>query len=337
MIPLQTGSPHPVSHIVFSPDGDAVAVAQPNTGVTILERASGRTLAVCAMPRRAYLTGLTFCGNGRFIAAAHAKGLEAFDARTGTPVYKNFHYPQPRQLAVRGDVVVAIASEDYTALRPMLKVTEEGVVAGPSKSLFYRNGLAFVSCAPDASRVLSVVGDRLVLLDVAAARELIEIESPVDDPQAKCVAKFCPFGKRFVLNDGRTLGVYDASELTEEEAEGEQQADIPLVQRANGTQTAVAVEVAPMPHTLLAPCFSLRPDKVCERGWYPPFALLADGRGLLVKRPRNRIQLWDAPTGSLVNEWSWRFEWVTCVAVSADGCTAVAGGRFGRVLLWDLE
>jgi WD40 repeat protein len=49
------------------------------------------------------------------------------------------------------------------------------------------------------------------------------------------------------------------------------------------------------------------------------------------------VQLWDAPTGTLVNEWSWRFEWVTAVALSADGLTAVAGGRFGRVILWDLE
>src|SRR6266545_1012677 len=121
MIPLQLGSPHPVSHIIFSPDGSAVAVAQPHTGVTILERASGRTLAVCAMPRRAYLTGLTFCGNGRFVATAHAKGLEVFAATTGAPVFKNFHYPQPRQLAVRGNVIVAAAADTYTALRPLLK------------------------------------------------------------------------------------------------------------------------------------------------------------------------------------------------------------------------
>jgi len=95
---------------------------------------------------------------------------------------------------------------------------------------------------------------------------------------------------------------------------------------------------APRPHVRLEPVFVLRPERAAEAGeWLPPFALLADGRGLLVKRPRNRVQLWDAPTGTLVNEWSWRLEWVTCVAVCADGLTAVAGGRFGRVLLWDLE
>jgi WD40 repeat protein len=291
---------------------------------------------VCAMPRRAYLTGITFCGNGRFVATAHAKGLEVFDATTGAPVFKNFHYPQPRQLAVRGETVVATAADTYTALRPMLKATEDAVFAGTLKAIFFRSKLAFVSCAPDASRVLSADGNRFVLMDVASDRTVAEIECPAGDPSGERAVKFCPLGKRFVINDGRTLEVYDASGLTEEEAEDDQSADTPLVQRANGTQTAVAV--APMPHTLLAPVFALKPDDSRQTwGWYPPFALLADGRGLLVKRPRNRIQLWDAPTGRLVNEWSWRLEWVTCVAVSADGLTAVAGGRFGHLLFWDLE
>src|SRR4051794_15809730 len=106
MIPLQTASPHPVTHIVFSPDGAAVAVAQPFHGVTILERATGRTLTVCAMPRRAALTSLTFSGNGKFLAAAHAKGLEVFDASTGVPVFRNFHGPQKFHLAVWGDTLL---------------------------------------------------------------------------------------------------------------------------------------------------------------------------------------------------------------------------------------
>ena len=333
MIPLQTASPHPVTHVVFSPDGAAVAVAQPNYGVTILDRGTGRALAVGAMPRRAALTGLAFCGGGKYLAAAHAKGVEVFDAATGAPVFKNFHYPHPRHLAVRGNVVVATAADTYTALRPLLNATEEAVTPGSSKSIFFRGDLAFVACAPDASRVLSARGNRLVLLDVATDRGVAEIDLHASEPGGEWVAQFCPLGRRFAINDGRTLDVYDACELAEEEAD-DQSADTPLVQRANGTRTAVA----PMPHSLLEPQFVLKPEKrVFPRGWYPPFALLADGRGLLVKRPRNRVQLWDAPTGTLVNEWSWRFEWVTCVAVCADGLTAVAGGRFGRVILWDLE
>ena len=331
MIPLQTAAPHPVTHIVFSPDGSTVAVAQPHYGVTILDRASGHTIAVCAMPRRAALSGLTFCGDGRYLAAASAKGLEVFDASTGARVFANFHYPQGNVfLATRGDVLLGAAPTNYTALRPLLKANEAVAPPEVTKSVLYRRDLTPVACAPDGSHVLSADRNRFVLLNVDADRTIAEIERPADVNGP--ATKFCPLGRRFAINDGHALDVYDVDRSVEEEAE--QPNDTPLVQRANGTQTATA----PMPHTVLAPTFTLKPDKLAEAGrWYQPFALAADGRGLLVKRPRNRIQLWDAPTGTLVNEWSWRFEWVTCVAVSADGLTAVAGGRFGRVLLWDLE
>lgn len=325
MIPLQTASPHPVTHIVFSPDGAAVAVAQPHHGVTLIERATGRTRTVCAMPRRGALTGLTFCGAGKFLATASAKGLEVFEAATGVPVFQNSHGPQKFHLAVRGDVVLGCPPRSYTALRPMVKATD--TITGPdsTKAILYRGALTFVTCAPDGSHVLSTDGNRLVLLNVASDRTVAEIELPVNEPTVIPLAQFCPLGRRFALTDGRTLDVYDPTGLSDDGDDPPGTDDPP-------------VEVAPMPHTLLAPVFTLRSDRPgVERDWYPPFALLADGRGLLMNRVRNRVQLWDAPTGTLMNEWSWRFEGVTCVAVSADGLTAVAGGRFGRVLLWDLE
>lgn len=331
MIPLQTASPHPVTHIVFSPDGSAVAVAQPHYGVTILDRATGGTIAVCAMPRRAALTGLTFCGGGRYLAAAHARGLEVFDAATGARAVGKIHSPRRYQLAARGDLLLG-AAPGYTALRGLLKATDGALAPVSSKALVCRGDLTFAACAPDGSHVLGAARDRFVLMNVAADRPVAAVEYPAGERPANRVVKFCPFGKRFALGDGRTIEVYDTAALADE-GEEDQPADTPLVQRDNGTRTAVA----PMPHTVLSPVFALKPADDKTAMWYPPFALLADGRGLLVKRPRNRVQLWDAPTGTLVNEWSWRFEWVTCVAVCADGLTAVAGGRFGRVLLWDLE
>ncbi len=337
MIPLQTASRHPVTHILFSPDESTVAVAQPHYGVTLLDRATGRTRAVCAMPRRAALTGLAFCAGGTHLAAAHPKGIEVFDAATGAAVASNFDYPQRCQLARAGGTVVGAASwygRRAVLVRELLRVTGGTISPFPTKALVYRDDLALVVCAPDASHVLCTKRNRLVLLNVAADRSAAEFERPGPEPDARLVASFCPLGRRFAINDGRTLDVYEIEASVDEEDEDDQQADIPLVQRANGA----AVAVAPMPHALLAPTFTLSPAKRRPGcAWQPPFALAADGRGLLVKRPGNRIQLWDGPTGTLVSEWSWRLEWVTCVAVSTDGLTAVAGGRFGRVLLWDLE
>jgi hypothetical protein len=332
MIPLQTASGHPITHILFSPDGSTVAVAQPHHGVTLLERGTGHARAVCAMPRRAAFTGLTFCGAGRYLAASTAKGLEVFDTDTGAPVAACFSAPcKEVKLAERDGSVVGVgrgiapvwrsAAADRTgfAWLPLKKAVAGAEVPAPD------GHLAVGVAGPRSAR-------RTVLLDLVTGRPVAELDRPersAKDPEP--VVRFCPLGLRFAINDGRTIDVSDAGAFAA--SDDEQPADAPLVQRASGTRSAVALR----PHARLAPVFSLNPDRPGDASYYPPFALAPDGRGLLVKRPRNRIQLWDAPTGTLVNEWSWQFEWVTCVAVSPDGLTAVAGGRFGRVLLWDLE
>lgn len=328
MIPLQTASPHPVAHIVFSPSGSAVAVAQPHYGVTILNRATGGVLAVCAKPRRAELTGLTFCGDGKYLATASAKGLEVFDANTGALAAANFRRDfKSLQLAERDGNVFGLG---LCATGLVWRPDVPNIAAFRSDC---RPGHKSIALSPDARFALEpfAAGCRVKLYNVDTMRASGQIERHDDaDSREVVVAKFCPQSRRFAFNDGRTISVYDAPARAEDEPPSE------AASESHPVGTTVAV--APMPHTLLSPVFTLAPESAPEAGsWYPPFALLGDGRGLLVKRPRNRIQWWDAPTGTVVNEWSWQFEWVTCVAASADGLTAVAGGRFGRVLLWDLE
>lgn len=328
MIPLQTAATHPVSHIVFSPDGTTVAAAQAHYGVTVLERASGRTVAVCAMPRRATLTGLTFCGGGKYVAAASSKGLEVFDATSGECVAVDYRDAfKCMKLAARDGIAYGLASDSSGPVwRPQ----------APHETEYHYDPFAngrnlSMTPSPDGRLAVEPGGRkpsrRAVLHELDVLRMVAKIERPATGGPTR-LAAFCPLGRRFAINDGHTLDVYHVP--VPDPSDDEQQAETPLVQRAGGPQ------LAPKPHAVLEPTFSLEPEKASEAGnWYPPFALLADDRGVLVKRPRNRIQLWDAPTGTLGNEWSWRFEWVTCVA--ADGLTAVAGGRFGRVLLWDLE
>jgi WD40 repeat protein len=329
MIPLQTAAPHPVSHIVFSPDGSTVAVAQPHHGVTLIERATGRTVTECAMRRRSVLSDLAFFGEN-YLVAAHAKGVEVFDTRSGSAVLRNHHYPRRYLLATRGDAVLGATQRGgYTSINPILRPAGAGIAEVHERTLCFRNSLQTVAFAPDGSHALAAESNRYTVLDVVSDRTLAEFEVTVSgSTPPKRVAAFCPSGRRFGMSDGRSLDLFD---LADASSDCDQHTESSLVQRAN------AVAVAPMPHTVLSPMFRLLPDKPTEQSWYPPFALAADGRGFLVKHPRNRVQLWDVPTGTLVNEWSWRFEWVTCVALSADGLTAVAGGRFGRVLLWDLE
>jgi WD40 repeat protein len=318
MIPLQTGSPHPVTHIRFSPDGGVIAVAQPHHGVTLLERASGRVIATCAMPRRGVLTGLTFCDGGRYVAAASAKGLEVFDAATGRPVARNSRAAcQGLRLAERDGVALGFG---HDVCGPVWHPERPSRTEAAFNALMNHVGPWFVPSA-DGRLAVQPVGQVVKLYDTRTHRYTAVAYRAAANDHAAC--DFCPLGRRFAVNDGRTIDVFDIDPPHDDESEAESQSGLP---------------VAPQPHVRLDPTFSLGPDRPSEApGWFPPFALCADGRGLLVKRPRNRIQLWDAPTGTLRNEWSWRFEWVTCVAASADNLTAVAGGRHGRVLIWDLE
>lgn len=319
MIPLQTASPHPVTHLRFSPDGALLAVAQPHHGVTVLERATGRTVATCAMPRRGVLSSLTFCDGGMHIATASAKGLEVFDATSGEPVLWKYgmSYKGMRLAERDGE---AIGFGPYTAgpVWSSEKPTELASAFDPLMNV-YRPSF---TPSPDGRFALDPTYLVVLLRDTRRDRYIAAVDR-TDDRNAVVVSAFCPLSRRFALNNGQTLEVFDFSLPDADEAEGESASGLPI---------------APPPHVHLDPTFSLAPDRPGEApGWYPPFALTADGRGLLVKRPRNRIQLWDAPTATLLHEWSWRFEWVTCVAVSTDNTTAVAGGRHGRVLIWDLE
>lgn len=338
MIPLQTAAGHPVTHVVFNANGSMVAVAQPHYGVTLLERATGRITAVCAMPRRDVLTGLTFCGDGRYLAAGSAKGVEVFDATTGAPLAHSFRpLVKALLLADTGTATIGVAKGARVEWEP-------DPVTNPSfrHQEYSRSAPRVVDALSPDGRLALFGGGRLawpdqVLFDFGARRFVATLKPVEADALAlkPDAAKFCPLSRRLAINDGNTLDVYDTSALDDEGAD--QYADALPVERDSGMKPERAVAVAPMPHVVLAPVFTLKSDKPGAEPWHPPFALLPDGRGLLVKRPRNRIQLWDAPTGTLVNEWSWQFEWVTCVAASADGLTAVVGGRFGRVLLWDLD
>lgn len=321
MIPLQTASPHPVTHLRFSPDGALLAVAQPHHGVTVLERATGRTVATCAMPRRGVLTGLIFCDGGMHIAAASAKGLEVFDARNGEPVLWKYGMSyKGMRLAERDGEAIGFGP---STAGPVWSSEKPTGLASAFDPLMHVYRPSFTP-SPNGRFALEPTWRAIRLHDNRARRYIAVVYRPNADHDEPFLSAFCPLSRRFAVSDGRTLDVFDISP--------------PEIQEEPESESESELAIAPPPHVHLDPTFSLAPDRTGEApGWYPPFALCADGRGLLVKRPRNRIQLWDAPTATLLHEWSWRFEWVTCVAVSTDNTTAVAGGRHGRVLLWDLE
>src|SRR5262249_49774944 len=125
---------------------------------------------------------------------------------------------------------------------------------------------------------------------------------------------------------GRTVDVFDSTAEDPEDPDGV-------------TARPEEKPKAPRPRPVLSPVFQLGPPEKWPAGtpWVPPVAFTPDGRRLLVRRPNNRVQLWDAAARCRLNTGGGGVDGVTCLAVAPDGLTAVAAGRFGRGVMWDLE
>jgi WD40 repeat protein len=333
MLTLTTTSTHPVTHVAFNPDGSAYAVVQPNSGVTLMERGTNQPLGTIAMPRVADCSSVLFCAGGSRLAVGSGKGVHVFDV-AGRNLVNRYRWEEHALLAERNGELLAA---DHTGLRK-LHGPRASVPWGWSTAV----DLGFIvtrvhAISPDGrwlvARLTGPGSPSLIDLDAGAAVAALHHPAPEHD-RIRLTACFAPNGGRFAVCDGQDVCVYDAGEVaTGAEPEKANDQRTPLVQRAKRRETA------PRPRPVLQPAFRLRrPEGVPPKElWQPPIAFTPDGRGLLVRRPRNRVQLWDVATGTRSGEWSWRTDSLLCLSVAPDGLTAVAGARFGRLVVWDLD
>src|SRR5262245_45737464 len=111
MLSIQTASPHPVTHIVFSPSGGTFAVAQPNSGITICDRVSGQPTATLTVPRAGQFTSVVFCDGGAKLAMSSHKGVHLFDTATGQALGRRGSVALSNgMLAVRGTELIGVTS-----------------------------------------------------------------------------------------------------------------------------------------------------------------------------------------------------------------------------------
>jgi hypothetical protein len=330
-----TDSGHPVTHVAFAPDGSALAVAQPHTGVTLFDRATGRAVRVVGDPRAAGYTAVTFCNGGAWLATATPKGLEVY-ATDGTRVCRSFHwFMKSLLLAARGpDLLTADARMAFLVTAPPPGQTE------PTRTHLWGvdRDVVLTGLAPDGRWALGLrPNTRPVLIDGASGSAVAAVDHALRPPpwpefrqlREPSRVVFAAAADRFAASDGESVSVFDRHEPDDDREES-----VPAP-----VESEPRADLAPPPRGILEPIFRLDPPEKwpADRPWVPPVALTPDGRGLLVRRPRNRVQLWDVDAGRLRNDWGWRLESVTCLAVAPDGLTAAAGGRFGRVVMWDLE
>lgn len=349
---LRTACRHPVTAVLFSPDGSQFATAQPQHGITLHDRMTGQPVRTFGNPLAAEYFSCLFCDDGRWLAAATPKGLELFDVATGAAVWKSYAWPlghvrlaadRDRLLAVGGKAVIEVPLSFETPL-PKWRLVWPGEEHFSVEDLrpsidraVARNGKGVYPhlLSPNGRWLLGLRrNDSPVVVDVAARKVVAVLdhpatvgEAPLGSPMPRLTVAFVAAADRLAVGDGRTVDVFDVGEGSDKPGESELSAGS-LFQR----------EQAPLPRSVLRPLFQLdRPEGETPGQWWPPIALTPDGRGLLVRRPRQRVQLWDVRTGRLADEWGWRLEAVTCLGVAPDGLTAVAGGRFGRIVTWDLE
>ncbi len=330
MFDIKTTFPHPVTHIAFNPNGTGFAVAQPHSGITQFDRVTGQPTAVIPAPRTGGYSSLLFCENGTRIAVGSHRGTHLYEATTGRLLAAGTGWSLSRGVLAERDGQL-LGAFPY-GLREFRAYPESGTLAAYSRSL---SSVAVpVTLSPCGTWAFGVRGHtRPVLLDLETRKIAAEIDHPHRGTGYTVpTVCFAPNSERFAVCDGDDVRVYVSGDAA---ADGESEP----AQRPSLLQRVIGTVLAPRPRLLLKSTFALqKPDGVGSRErWQPPVAFTPDGRGLLVRRPRNRVQLWDVATASLVGDWSWRTDTVTCLAVAPDGLTAVVGARFGRVVVWDLE
>jgi hypothetical protein len=282
---------------------------------------SGDTVRTVGNARRPDYTSLTFLRGGAWLAVAGSKGLEVFDAASGGCVVANSRFVYcGLHLACRGSLILAGGSLS------ILELQIPPAAGGAERRAFWQvDGVHHHEIAADGNWAVGFREDaNPVVIDLTARLIAHTLSHParVSLPDAVTgrglpSVRFSTQAPRIALADGVAITAFDLM----------------------AAEDFAPVGAIPAPYRVGRPAFTLPPPDEWPPNqlWRPPFALTPDGRGLLVKRPRERVQLWDVDAGTLAAEWNWRLDGITCLAVAPDGLTAVAGARFGRLLTWDLD
>jgi hypothetical protein len=329
---LRSASGHPVSHVAYSPDGATFAAAQPHSGVTLHDRITGAPIRTAGSNRIAAYRGLVYVNGGARLVASTPKGVEVFDVANDMAAAMHHRIGKDALLGTNGDDL-------FAAWATWVELVGFSDALPESHDLWRPGNVHIEGFSADGRLVAWVTQtNRLIVSNLFATQigrvtataevsglkrlPLVQTEGGLRRPPGPERVVFAPRGDRFAVRTGKAVVVFDLPS-DDDEPEEEDEDD----------------EKAPPPHGVLhAVCSIPAPEKwPKETAWVPPVAFTPNGRSLLVRRPQQQVQLWDVGSGTKLNQWNWQLEGVSCLVVAPDGLTAVAGGRFGKVVVWDLE
>lgn len=323
MIRFQFPQGHPMARVAYTPDSLAVVTAQPHTGVYVRDRFNGQTIREFRLLDVAGYHLLMVSQCGQHLGMLHVRRLEVYPMASGdATLTTSYHVAAFAILGERCRVVIRDQYTNNNEVREWSVVVDPVIGHNPSPMVPIGTSGTVIAMSPDGRGAVAVrQRGKPQLVELTTGQTVAELNFTLRRTPAGITgfAEFAPNAVSVALGNGEKIAVFDLS----------------------GFDWATVPEKPRQLHPL---CELDRPDPTAggtvkdrdAEHWLPPLAFTPDGRHFLTLGLRERVQLFDAKSGGVAEQWGWRMEDVTCLAVAPDGLTACAGGRRGRLTVWDL-
>jgi WD40 repeat protein/beta-lactamase regulating signal transducer with metallopeptidase domain len=338
-LPLSDGHWKAPNTLTLSQDGKTVVSWGDDRVVRRWEAATGKLLGAFSAPPRTTRAALS--SDGRTVALANADNtIRLYDTGTGKELHQFKSHangtaslafsPDGKMLASRDSADNSILLFDVGAGRELRRIVlrarrepAQGTVVifgGGGGSGGTGAGMSF---SPDGQLLVAPgpgggdSGNTLVLLDVAAGKELRKIELP----QPITSLAFAPNGRTLATeNADRTITLWEVASGKKRTQLGKAAANRP---QPNGRDMRVSFVIDGMGGGFSEPAGPVG------------LAFSPDGRALAARGADLSVRVWDVIAGKEIGQLKGHGGRIETVAFAADGKTLASGATDTTILLWD--
>lgn len=306
---------HPIVRLAFSPDGRFLVTAQPHTSVCVRDRLDGSAVHTVKMLRIASFNDVALGRTGQWLAVIANHRVHFSDTTTQAVAESPWSRTGFQCVGFSACGTMALLGQGFgyvsVDLSPPFWTNWQGV-----RYHTYHTQAATLGFTSDSRFAVAARHNRNpVLIDLSRDTIAADLDFPNRisyqmHPPPRVTAGY----DRVAIGQGECVAVYDLTGFEPPEPKAKTK---PVLQ----------------PMRVLTP----PPDLPEEANWFPPIAFTPDGKAVLTGWERMRVRMWDLESEDVRREWYWRLEDLRSLAVAPDGLTAAAGGRLGKVMVWDLD